>query len=249
MVETNFSELSREPTLTARVIGQIEELILANHLRPGDRLPVERKLAAQFGVSKTVVREAMAALAARGMLTVGERGGAIVRTPSIENVTRSMTLFLRGSQTSLDYATVHEVRRVLEVEIAGLAAARRTEEDVARLQAILGRMEALGTADHPDHIEADVQFHTAIAQATHNPLFPVVLDSVVEIMRDVRRLGSIVPGVFENGRAHHRAILEQIRARDVNGARQAMLSHILDSEDIMRRGQILAQAAGKEKQP
>lgn len=232
-----FSELAREPTLTQRVTRQLEERIIASHLRPGDRLPAERELARQFGVSKTVVREAIMALTARSLLEPIPGGGSVIRTPSAQAVAQSMSLFLRGTNRELDYARVHEVRRTLEIEIAGLAAERRTEADIARMEEILTEMEALGEPTRARYSEDDVAFHAAIARATQNPLFALLLDSVADIMLEVRRLGGQVPGSFENGRAHHRALFARIKSQDVNGARQAMLAHLIDSEEIMRRGQ------------
>jgi GntR family transcriptional repressor for pyruvate dehydrogenase complex len=232
-----FSELPREPTLTQRVTRQLEEKIVASRLRPGDRLPAERELARQFGVSKTVVREAITALTARSLLEPIPGGGSVIRTPSAQVVTQSMTLFLRGTNRELDYARVHEVRRTLEIEIAGLAAERRTDADLARMEAILAEMAALGEPTRARYIEDDVAFHAAIARATQNPLFALLLDSVADIMLEVRRLGGQVPGSFENGMAHHRALFDRIKNQDVTGARQAMLAHLIDSEAIMRRGQ------------
>jgi GntR family transcriptional repressor for pyruvate dehydrogenase complex len=230
-----FRALAREATLSQRVARQIEEMIVARHLQPGDRLPTERELAGQFGVSRTVVREAVSGLTAKSLLEPVPGGGIIVRVPAAEAVTRSMSLFLRGGRPQMDYAKVHEVRRLLEVEVAGLAAERRTDEDLGALESILAEMEAIGDGTSERYIKDDVDFHAAIARATHNELFPLLLDAVVDIMTEVRRLGTQVPGSYESGVAHHRAIYDRIRAGDAVGARQAMFEHLKDSEAIMHR--------------
>jgi GntR family transcriptional regulator, transcriptional repressor for pyruvate dehydrogenase complex len=229
-----FETLLRENTLSQRVVRQLETLLTGTQLQPGDRLPAERELARQFGVSRTVIREAVAALVAKGLLEVAAGSGTIIRRPSADFVAQSLALYLRSGQPHLDYANVHEARRTLEVEIAGLAAARRTDADLQQMQALL---EAMATQyDTPDlYIANDVAYHRALALATHNPLFPLLLDSIVDIMLEVRRLGLRVPRNFESGKNHHQAIFEQVRAGNSEEARHAMLAHLLDSEAIMKQ--------------
>ena len=97
-----FNTVEREETLASRVAGQMESLIVQQRLQPGDRLPAERELAHQFGVSRTVVREAVRALAARGLLEVKAGSGTLVRTPSAHTVAQSMALYLRAGRSDLD---------------------------------------------------------------------------------------------------------------------------------------------------
>src|SRR5437868_4206273 len=118
--EELFRTLPRETTLANQVSQQLEALIIERRLQPGDRLPAERELARQFGVSRTVIREAVRSLAAKGMLEVRSGSGTIVRAPNAAAVSQSMTLFLRAGYPELDYRKVLEVRSILEVEIAGL---------------------------------------------------------------------------------------------------------------------------------
>jgi GntR family transcriptional repressor for pyruvate dehydrogenase complex len=237
-----FTTVRRESTLASRVTHQIEHLIVESRLRPGDRLPPERELARQFGVSRTVVREAVRALVAKSLLEVRAGSGTIVRSPTAESVTQSMTLFLRAGQPELDYEKVHEIRRILEVEIAGLAAERHTAEDLEEMEEIL--REASEIQDERNcFAECDVAFHAALARATHNELFSLLLDSVVDIMIKVREMGFDVPGTPVRALKYHRAILEQVKAGDPDGARQAMREHLIESEDTMR--QALALQAGQ----
>ena len=229
-----FRSIRRGTTLSNRVTHQIEELIIEGHLQPGDRLPPERELARQFGVSRTVIREAVRALVAKSLLEVQPGSGTIVRSPTPESVAASMTLLLRTAQPEADYDKVHEVRRLLEVEIAGLAAERRTAEDLEELETIL--RESSETQDDPDYFpECDVAFHAALAQSTHNELFPLLLDSMVDIMVEVRQLGFQVPGMPARALRHHQAVFEQVRAGESDEARQAMREHLIESEDTMRQ--------------
>ncbi len=238
---SQFEILPRDETLANRVAVQLEAFILRQHFQPGDRLPSERELAQQFGVSRTVIREAVRVLVAKDMLEVQPGSGTRIRNPTTQTVSQSITLLLRMGQPDLNYEKIFEVRRLLEIEIAGLAAKRRTDEDLTKMEGILEEMETIlleSSRLHEDHDlypKADVAFHTALASATHNELFPVLLDSVVDVMLHVRRMGFNVPGSIEHGREYHRRIFEQVKAGNEAEARRAMAEHLVISEDIFRR--------------
>lgn len=235
-----FNTVPREPSLTSRVTSELESLILKNQLHPGDRLPAVQELADQFGVSRTVIREAIGALAAKGLLEVRHGSRTTVRSPSAEAVQQSMALYLRAGQAELDQAKVDQVRRVLEVEIAGIAAEQRTEEDLANLATLLDEMTTIvhDTAELPtrrDHfVVNDVKFHAALAQATHNELFVLLLNAIADLMLKVRHLAFSVPGSIDHAVAAHRAIFEKVRAGNPEGARQSMRLHLMGSEEILR---------------
>lgn len=241
-----FQAIERGSTLANRVTRQMEHLIVEGHLKPGDRLPAERELAQQFGVSRTVVREAVRALVAKGLLEVRPGSGTVVSSPTRDAVTQSMSLLLRTAQLEIDYDKVHEIRRILEVEIAALAAQRRTPQDLERMEEILREASEI-KGDRNCFAECDVAFHAALARATHNELFSVLLDSVVDIMLKVREMGFSVPGTPARAFGYHQAILEQIKAGDPDRARQAMREHLIESEDTMRRAlTLLAHPVGED---
>ena len=137
---------NRNGSLVDLVTEQIEALIRAGRLRTGDQLPPERELCRQFGVSRTVVREAVARLSAKNLLEVrgGATGGIVVRAPTAEQVSDSLRFLINSSEATINPDKVLEVRRLLEVEMAGLAAARRTELDLVRLEAIMVESETVG---------------------------------------------------------------------------------------------------------
>ena len=124
-------QLTREATLAQRVEHELERLILESRLGPGDRLPSERELASQFGVSRTVVREAVRALAAKQLVDVSVGRGTVVRAPSTESAAESMKLLLMMQAGDAGVDKVSEVRHIIENEIALLAATRRTAEDLS----------------------------------------------------------------------------------------------------------------------
>lgn len=230
-----FKKIEREANLSDLVSRQIQELIRERHLMPNDRLPAERDLAEQFGVSRTVVREAVRGLAAKGLLEVTPgRGGTIVRLPSAETMSEMMTLFLRGNERTLDYDNLIEVRRVLEVAIAGFAAERRTVEDLQEMDHILKETLKVGN-DRNRYVRWDLAFHKALAQATHNRLFPLLLESVNELMIEVRQLAFRTLGAPARSYRYHRAIFDQVQAGDADGAREAMRDHLVEAEQTLRK--------------
>jgi len=232
MTELPITALKREERLSDRAAKALEELIVGGVLKSGSRLPAERELAAMFGVSRTVIREAVQNLAARGLLDVHPGGGTLVTGPSADSVSESLQLLLRSQGTGIAIDHLHEVRRVLEVEIAGLAAERATDEDISDLAAIVEQLEA------EDGLEAsarlDLEFHQALAVAAHNPLFIILLDSIGGLLLAIRRMAFDLPESAPKARYHHRNIFEQVRSRDRKAARQAMHSHLDESEDTMR---------------
>jgi GntR family transcriptional regulator, transcriptional repressor for pyruvate dehydrogenase complex len=228
-----FQPVERHSTLTSRVTRQLETMIIENRLHPGDRLPSERDLAVEFGVSRTVVREAVRALVAKNLLEVNPGSGTLVRRPSMDSVARSMALLLRVGQEQVDYEKLHEVRRTLEVEIAGLAAERRTEEDLEMIDQLLA--EAPDTwNDREQFARHDLAFHNALARAAHNEIFLFVLNSLADIMLEVRRIAFTVPGLPTSAQQFHQNIVACIRDGDSQRAQQAMHEDLLYAEKNLR---------------
>jgi GntR family transcriptional repressor for pyruvate dehydrogenase complex len=141
---------------------------------------------------------------------------------------------LRAGAQEVPFANVQEVRRLLEVEFAGLAAERRSESD---LEAMRAQLLAMGEREQDPQAwaEADVAFHAAIAVATQNPLYPLLLSSIAHMLIEVRLTGIGLPDTPRRALRHHSAIFEQIGARNAAGARRAMQEHLRESEETFRR--------------
>lgn len=196
----------------------------------GERLPSERELSEQFNVSRTVVREAIRSLAAKGVISVqAGRGHSVSRVEAFA-VRESMSLYLRGIE-ELDYEMVHEVRSTIELEIAGLAASRATPAEVRLLTEVCERM-----SEHADDIEfsskADVDFHRTLAAATHNPLFMILLDAIGDVLLEIRIETMSIPGRVNKGIEAHRQILAQVASGNPDKARDAMRDHLFESEAL-----------------
>ena len=230
-----FQQLARDPSLAERVSLALMESIASGRLSPGDRLPSERDLGEQFGVSRTVVREAVRGLQARGVLKVRPGRGAEVVAPGASQITETFTLFLRGAGTqhAIDGEQISEVRETLEIRLAELACRRATREDLAQMEAAVAAM-----ADETDVERAsayDMTFHRLIASATKNMLFVVLLDSLGDVLLELRRRSLSVPGRRDGAVAEHRRILDALIAGDVAAARAAMADHLAGSRPYYGR--------------
>lgn len=207
--------------------------IRENQLPPGQRLPSERELGEQFGVSRTVVREAVRALVAKGVIEVVSGSGLRIAEANPGTVRESLSLYLANS--TLDYEKMHDVREVLEVHMAGVAAERSSDDDLPAVNdahaAMAGAVVAGQSAD--ELAVLDLEFHRAIGRATHNELFLILLDSLGEGLLDVRRHNLRL--IAEHTVEQHDAIRERIEARDPQGARDAMAAHLAVTVETWRQ--------------
>jgi DNA-binding FadR family transcriptional regulator len=224
-----FTEMPRELPLSDRVAERMREAIVDGTFKPGDLLPSERELGDDFGVSRTVVREAIRSLAAKGMLAT--RSGRGVRVAAVDSqvVADSLHLYLQGIG-GVDYSSVHEVRTVLERRMAHLAAERATDLQVDELRQVLEHMRAATDAEAAS-IE-DVNFHRKIAEMTENPLFPVLMDSIRGVLLEIRRATLSVPGRSATAVGYHERILDRIEQHDPDGAEREMRDHLQESYRI-----------------
>jgi DNA-binding FadR family transcriptional regulator len=222
MLQSPFRTIGSKERLVDRVVDELEQLIVTGQLEPETRLPAERDLADQLGVSRTVIREASRILVTKGLLEIRPGVGTLVRQITNEQIVEPLNLLLRsrsGGEVSFDH--LHQVRSILEIEIAGLAAAHATNEDIARLKQIMAAMEA--AQDDPDQLAIhDADFHSAIAQITHNPLLAILVDSIRDLLQEYIALVTRYLDPRQENLPLHYRLLERIEARDVEGARQAM---------------------------
>ena len=228
-----FSAVGRDTRLSDVVAGRILESIVSRGLRPGDRLPAERELAQQFEVSRTVVREAVRNLGGRGIIDARPGRGLTVAAVSSETVRQSMSLFLRA-RPSWDYLSVHEVRLMVEVDVAGLAAERATHAEMGELERACEEMAAV-IEDTEQASILDMQFHRLLAGATHNDLVSIMLDAIADSLLEIRRKTFGAHGRSREALASHLEILGRLAARDAIGARTAMARHLDDVEQAWER--------------
>jgi GntR family transcriptional repressor for pyruvate dehydrogenase complex len=210
--------------LYEQIVQQIEESILKGDLTPGSQLPAERELAEQFGVSRTAVREAIKALQEKGLVDAFPGRGTFVTNGTSNSMRRSLDRIIKSGESD-GLAYLVEVREILEPEIAALAATRADYQDLAAMR------EAIDVMDNAEwsseaFIEADLDFHLALAEAAANPIVLSLIDSIVGLLREQRLRISRVEGGPARGQQYHRSILEAIERHDAQGARAAMQAHL-----------------------
>lgn len=218
--------------LQGRVITQIGEAIVGGHFQPGQLLPRESELMAEFQASRTSLREALKVLAAKGLIETRQRIGTRVRSPDLWNVFDSNLIAWHQSQGKGQrlFQDLLELRLMVEPSAARLAASRATFEDLKRIEAAHAAMAA-SVDDRSGYLDADVEFHMAIFDAAHNSM----LTGFAHIVGDFLRMSFDIQQQALNDRdnraeddaAGHLAVFAAINLGDGNAAADAMQRVIL----------------------
>jgi GntR family transcriptional repressor for pyruvate dehydrogenase complex len=217
--------VARPHCLADEVTRTLVSHIAAGSWRPGDRLPTEKALGSQFGVSRAVIREAISRLKSEGYVdTYQGRGAFVAEEPGL-------AAFRLAAGIPDDAGNEHlfELRALIEQAAAELAARRRTARDLAAIRGALADMRR-AYAQGGLGLEPDVRFHEAIAAATHNPVLERFMQFVGRHLREIIRLARISVAKYENRLGEvdheHAAILQAIERRDAPAARVAAALHI-----------------------
>ena len=220
----------RKSTLVHRVTDELRQMILSGDLQPGDFLPTRKDLAAQFGVGLSTIHEAIQALSAVGMLESRPGKGTWVREDTLETLIHPTAVETRLGE--LDADKVYEARFVIEIALTELAAKRATPEDVECIRSALETMEATMDDDEA-FVEADLEFHLAVAQAGRNEL----LEQFYHISRKllVTVIGEMVklPHVKEDALRIQRDTAEAIDEGDSDRAREVAIEHMKHVRDVL----------------
>jgi len=233
-LEQNLDITLRRDSLSEQVADQLQEMIIAERLIPGDKFPGERELAQQLAVSRTVVREAILTLSVRGLVEIRPGSGTYVRRLSSETAAASIGLLLRVRGAPISFQHLYEVRRMIEVEIAGLAAERATAADIEAMEKVIEKMAE--SVDSPAQFtQYDLGFHSGLVDAAHNELLPILLDPIIEHLLSFRLLAYRYDreGAIEGALLYHRSLLAHVKAHDRAGARQAMRDHLRQAKTLM----------------
>ncbi len=214
----------RTSRLYEQIVQQIEDSVLKGTLKPGDQLPAERELAQQLGVSRTAVREAVKALREKGLVEAYSGRGTFITDGTSHAARQSFDLMVKiGQQESSTHLA--DLRLLLEPGIAAMAAESAQEEDLAALRDAVAVMDR-SLKDPAAYIEADLDFHLALAEAVGNPLILSLIDSIVGLLREQRIKIFNVEGGPQRGQVFHKRILEAMEQRNPARARSAMSEHL-----------------------
>jgi GntR family transcriptional repressor for pyruvate dehydrogenase complex len=224
-------KLARNGPTAEQVVDQIRDLIGRGELRPGDRLPAERELARQLGISRPSLRAGLRMLVAMGLLRSRHGSGTYVADgpPTLDSEQLSLLAELHG----FTYDQMFEARRVLEVQIAGLAAERATAEHLANIAEELANMYA-ALDDPQQYLIHDIRFHRAIAAASDNPILATIVEMVSAVMYDQRRETIGRAHDFKESVEMHQRVYRAIRARKPEDARTAMHEHLILAQNAYR---------------
>lgn len=235
---TLFSPI-KHTRASSDVIAQIRAAILSGQFHPGDRLPTEREMAEQFGVSRVTVRDALRTLEASGLIRikVGSQGGPFVAEPDIATLSDSLGTHLLRSGTT--FREVAEARLALETTAARLAAERSTDEDLARIRAAIPGPEE----QPPDAATMSLDFHAAVVEASHNRALSVIYQAIRSLIQEgfgTLRAHQSLP--IEISRQVHEELYQAIAGRDADRAVRIMREHLYDFLERAERTQVRLRA-------
>jgi GntR family transcriptional repressor for pyruvate dehydrogenase complex len=253
-----FTPVTSGARLSDQVAEQLAAEIRRGGLAPGDKLPTEARLVAQFGVSRTVVREAVSRLKSLGLVDSRQGSGVFVQASA---AFAPLNFETRHAASQEAVVQMVEVRRALEAEVAALAAQRRSATDMRRIHAAVKALDA-AVQRGGDGVAEDVQFHRAIADAARNPF----------LLQTLEYLGQFLHGATQVTRANearrldfaqqvqqeHAAIVQAVEAGDAEAARQAAAGHMgnaivrirsADPAFWAQEGERLAQTLVNARQP
>ena len=243
-VKRKPSRMFSQRSIHGRIAHEIGQQILRGDVQPGEVLPNEVDLGAEFGVSRTVLREAIKVLAAKGLVESRTKIGTRVKARDQWNMLDPDVLsWSLASNEAEEYAlAVSEMRRVLEPAGAALAAQRATPEQVARIRAAFEAMAVAGR-NTEESVYHDLRFHLAILEATGNP-FLVSMGHVIEsaIAFNIK-LSVEFPNLRVQSLPLHRMVLERIEKGDPRGAQAAMVKLLQEAQTDIER--ILAPPRGR----
>ncbi|MDQ6926923.1 MAG: FadR family transcriptional regulator [Candidatus Eremiobacteraeota bacterium] len=217
--------------LHARVVDALLPMIVGGKLAPGSLLPTEPEMGARFGVSRSVVREALRVLGAKGLIEVRHGSGTRVTTPDRWDPLDPTILaeLHAGGPSVMVLHDLLEARTIVECEVAALAAERASQEQRAMLDEALQLMRD-SLDDPPRYVTGDSAFHLALLKAARNRVLERMTQPMHELLQYAQALTDAIPGVLTRALADHEAIADAVMRRDAKGAREAMRAHLLQTQ-------------------
>jgi GntR family transcriptional regulator, transcriptional repressor for pyruvate dehydrogenase complex len=217
--------------LHVHVVDALVPMIASGELAPGSLLPTEPEMSARFGVSRSVVREALRVLGEKGLIDVRHGSGTRVTAPDRWDPLDPLILgALRGRGPSA--SVLHdllEARTIIECEVAALAAERADRHERDALNAAVEIMRA-SLADPPRFVEGDSAFHLTLLHAARNRVLERMTQPMHELLKYAQALTDAIPGVLTRALADHEAIADAVMRRDPAAARNAMRDHLAQTQ-------------------
>ena len=214
--------------LTERLLSQIQ----SGKYKPGDRLPAERVLASEYGVSRSVVREALSSLNQMGCISSKVGGGSYVKTPESADIVSPLSImFSQNDDFALEMV---EARLIVETEVARLASTRRTDSQLAAMWKTVEQMRS-AVSKGGNGVNLDKKFHEQLTQAADNRALALIVLSYSEILNSYMVLTQSLEGVPYRTIAAHENILRAVERQNPAAAEKAMRDHLIDAHENLKK--------------
>jgi len=220
-----------QKSISEQVAQRLLTMIRSGLLKPGQQLPPERELAAMLGVGRPAVREAIRGLALLGLLRIRQGEGTFVGKLETRELLEPLEMIIDLNAGTLE--ALFDARLIIETGVAALAATHMAEEELERLSHNV-EDEARLLSDPAAFAAADVEFHEAIIEACDNPFLQSIAGSLYMLGKKSRTITSRIPATLERSLQDHRDILVALKARDPQGASEAMRNHLIRVRDAYR---------------
>ncbi|WP_165423888.1 FadR/GntR family transcriptional regulator [Ktedonosporobacter rubrisoli] len=225
------------------IVAHLLRLIREKQLRPGDKLPPERELAAMLRVSRPSLREGLRTLSIMKVVELRHGSGTYITSLEPETLVEHLDFVFALDDST--YQQLFEARKVLEPGICALAAQHITEEELGELERCLQRSQ-VGLAEPETYLQADLDLHAIIGRAARNPLLWRFMVSIQHLGRASRERTVVLPGVVQQTFQDHQAIVSALRTHQAELAREAMLIHLEHIEQRLKQSQLADQG---DRQP
>jgi GntR family galactonate operon transcriptional repressor len=229
----DYRKPSDRKSMHARIVQDIGLQIVSGRFKPDDKLPAEALLCEEYAVSRPVLREATRVLVAKGLVYSRPRVGTVVKARREWHLLDPDVLhwLMQSSPQNEFFALLTSVRAIIEPAAAALAAQHASMEEIAGIGEAYARMEA--APDHAALLQPDLDFHSRIADATHNDLLAHLCNMLSLALREALKHSNQRPNLHELAMPRHRAILTAIENRDALAARQATLVQLDDARHAL----------------
>ena len=209
------------------IVAKIKDMVGKGRFKSGDQLPVERELAEVFRVSRSSVREALRSLESQGFIESRQGDGTYIARQPVESLVRPLASVISTEKD--DQMELFEMRRMIEPDLAYLAAERATEEEIAMMEKVLDLQEEKISRGESG-TDVDKNFHYIMARAAKNKAILRITDNVIDLLAESREQYLQVEGRPQKSILRHREVLDAIRAGDPERAEKCMLEHLMDIE-------------------
>ncbi|MCF8120469.1 MAG: GntR family transcriptional regulator, partial [Deltaproteobacteria bacterium] len=224
-----FEAANKSEKVSDNIIGQIRDAILSGQLKPGDRLASEKELIEQFNVSKATMREALRVLEVIGLIEMrkGIAGGAFVAEVGMRTTIHAIINFLHFQTVSVREITM--LRYLIEPTVAEIAAIKRSDKDIQKLETIIGKVIAPGE----NEVSKEISFHRYLARMSENAILTLTIDLTDNLLESMKTKIGMPPDFYEHVRGAHALILECIRQQDPMAAKVAMTNDLIQVGNFM----------------